>query len=286
MMKALLMTVGSLVLALSCSAEGKPGRVLFDVPYAQPADDFRRLDVYAPEGRNLPVVVWVHGGAWIGGDKTFAQHKPRTFTARGYVFVPVNYRLVPTVRAGDQATDVATAIAYVKKNCAKWGGNPQKLFVMGHSAGTHLATLVCTDQRYLEGVGLKLSDVRGCVAVDVAGYDIPPRYDKAGESLKKTLADIFGATSKEQSTLSPVRHVARGKGIPPFLVIHIGVDPQKSQSEAFVKVLKQAGINTAIHVATGKGHKKLDEEMGKPTSQASQAVYSFLESCLQDDPAR
>jgi acetyl esterase/lipase len=275
------LAVVCLVLAPFLHADDQDVRVRFHLPYVQPADDTRRLDVYSPEGDNMPVIVWVHGGAWVGGDKSFAQHKPRTFTRRGFVFVAINYRLVPNVRAGDQAADVAAAIGYVRKNCKKWGGDPTKVFVMGHSAGTHLAALVCTNERYTAAANLKLSDISGCIAVDVAGYDIPARYDKAGDGLRKTLAEIFGESVDERARLSPIRHVAAGKGIPPFLIIHIGVDPQKSQSEAFAEKLKQAGVATTLYVARGKGHKKLDEEMGRPDSKASQAVYAFLEARLK-----
>ena len=82
--------------------------------------------------------------------------------------------------------------------------------------------------------------------------------------------------------MSPVHHVAKGKGIPPFQLIHIGVDPQKSQTQTFVKRLKAEGVSVRVHVAQGKGHKKLDEEMGLAEDKPTQAVFEFLDSLLKE----
>jgi arylformamidase len=274
-----LVFVSAVAIAGEKRAEATSARVLFHLPYTETADKAHRLDVYIPDGAtDRPVVVWVHGGSWVRGDKALAQRKPQAFTARNYVFVAINYRFVPDVMAGDQAADVAKAIKYVHDNCSKWGGNPKKLFIMGHSAGTHLSALVCTDESYLKAEGLDLSNIAGCVAVDVAGYDLKTRYEKAGANLRKILAPIFGADAKSQSHVSPICHVAAKKGIPPFLVIHIGLDPQKSQSLAFVKKLTAAGVSAKVHSAKGKGHKKLDEEMGMNGDAPTNAVFKFLDS--------
>jgi acetyl esterase/lipase len=258
--------------------------VFYHLPYTNPADPAHRLDVYAPEGgKNHPVIIWVHGGSWVRGDKSLAHRKPCAFTRKGFVFVSINYRFVPQVTVPDQAGDVAKAIKHVRDNCEKWGGDPRRIFVMGHSAGAHLSALVCTDEKYLKTEGLELGSIRGCIAVDVAAYDIPARYNQSGDSLRKTLANIFGADQESQKQVSPLHHVARNKSIPPFLVIHIDVNPQKSQSEAFVKKLTTEGVSTRMHAAKGRKHKILDEELGMAGDAPTKAVFEFLDTFLKDE---
>src|SRR3954467_578274 len=132
-------------------------RVQKNIPYSQAGGDRTRLDVYAPgDGKDHPVVVWVHGGAWQAGDKSQVQAKPRAFNGRGYVLVSVNYRFHPAVTYKEQAGDIAQAIRWVHEHAREYGGDPGCIFLMGHSAGAHLVALVGTDHRYLEKVGLKL----------------------------------------------------------------------------------------------------------------------------------
>jgi arylformamidase len=253
----------------------------YNIPVTNPAGKARKLDVYRPmRGKNHPVIIWIHGGSWTKGDKSDVDRKPQAFTEKDFVFVSVNYGFTPKVTVADQAGDVARAIKYVHDNCSKWGGDRRTIFIMGHSAGAHLTALVSTDEKHLKAQGLGLSNIKGCVALDVAGYDIPTRSAKAGDSLKKTLAMIFGADKDSQAQVSPITHVAKNKNIPPFLVIHINLDPQKAQSEAFVKKLLANGVSARIHPAPNRGHKNLNEEIGKAGDVPTQEMFKFLDRLL------
>src|SRR5947209_16534551 len=96
-----------------------------DIPYADPADAKRTLDVYSPAGaKNLPVIFWIHGGGWQTGDKTDVQLKPRAFHDKGFVFVSTNYRLLPDVDMGTLVRDVAKAVRWVHGHIAGHGGDP------------------------------------------------------------------------------------------------------------------------------------------------------------------
>ena len=119
--------------------------------YAEPKNERQTLDVYAPAaGKNLPVVVWIHGGGWQAGDKNEVHHKPQAFADKGLVFVSINYRLLPEVTIKQMAGDVAKAIRWTYDHARDFGGDPDTILVMGHSAGAQLAALVCTDERYLK----------------------------------------------------------------------------------------------------------------------------------------
>src|SRR5262249_27720845 len=146
-----------------------------------PKNERQTLDIHAPPtGSDHPLVVWIHGGGWRQGDKRGVQAKPQAFVDRGFVFVSTNYRFVPQVTVKQMTGDVAKAIRWAHDHAKEFGGNPNSIFVIGHSAGAHLAALVCTDDRYLKDEGLSLSIVKGCVPVDTAAYDIPQRFAQFG----------------------------------------------------------------------------------------------------------
>ena len=113
-----------------------------DIPYGD--QDRQVLDILAPkDAKNLPVVFWIHGGGWQTGDKSEVKTKPKLFTDRGFVFVSTNYRLLPKVEMETIFRDVAKSIGWVHKHIAEHGGDPDRIFVMGHSAGAQLAALMC-----------------------------------------------------------------------------------------------------------------------------------------------
>jgi acetyl esterase/lipase len=113
-----------------------------NVPCVAAGHERQVLDVHAPPGaKNLPVVFWIHGGGWQTGDKTQVAEKPRAFMSAGFVFVSMNHRLLPQVEMGDIIRDVAKAMRWTHDNIAKYGGDPTRVLVMGHSSGGHLAAI-------------------------------------------------------------------------------------------------------------------------------------------------
>ena len=164
-----------------------------DLAYAEPKNERQTLDVYAPaEGKNHPVVVWIHGGGWQAGDKKDVQKKPQAFVDKGFVFVSINYRLLPDkVTIKQMAGDVAKAIRWTHDHAKDYGGDPNTIFVMGHSAGAQLAALVCTDDRYLKAEGLPLSIIKGCVPVDGDTYDVPLQIaDRGAKASGRLQAEV------------------------------------------------------------------------------------------------
>src|SRR2546429_1299500 len=129
-----------------------------DLPYAEPADPRQKVDIYAPEGaKNLPVVFWIHGGGWQTGDRTDIQVKPQAFVDQGFVFVSTGYRLLPEVEMGTIFRDVAKSIRWVHDHIAEYGGDPNRLLIIGHSAGAQLAALMGTRHRFFEDEGTSLA---------------------------------------------------------------------------------------------------------------------------------
>ena len=126
-------------------------RVHRHLPYAEPKGERQTLDLYAlVQGKGHPIVSWIHGGGWQAGDKCDVQANPRAIVDKGFVFVSTNYRLLPEATIKEIAGDVANAIGWVHDPAREYGGDPDTIFVMGHSGGAQPAALICTDDRYLK----------------------------------------------------------------------------------------------------------------------------------------
>lgn len=250
-----------------------------DISYCEPAGKRHQLDVTAPQtGKDHPVIVWIHGGGWARGDKSNVQKKPQVFADRGFVFVSVNYRFLPEVTIQEMTGDIAKAIHWVHDHAREYGGNPEEIIVMGHSAGAHLAALVCTDDSYLKAEGLPLSILKGCVPVDVSVYDIPKRLKDGGALSAKRIKKLFGETEAGWQKLSPALHVEEGKQIPPFLILHVADRKDtRVQSEHFAQVLREAKISATVVAAEGKTHGTINSELGIPDDKPSTAIYEFLD---------
>src|SRR4051794_21169306 len=114
-----------LVFLVACPLLAGEPQVHRGLAYAEPKNERQTLDVYAPtKGKKLPVVVWIHGGGWQAGDKKEVHKKPQAFADQGFVFVSVNYRLLPKATIRQMAQDVAKAIRWVHDHARDYGGDP------------------------------------------------------------------------------------------------------------------------------------------------------------------
>jgi arylformamidase len=280
---------GLLVAIVLCVSDVYAQRVTRDIPYAT-VHERQVLDVYAPEGaKNLPVVFWIHGGGWQAGNKSMVGVKPKAFTQAGFVFVSINYRLLPTVDMGALTNDVATALGWVQKNVATYGGDPTRLFVMGHSAGGQLAALMCTDEKYAKAHGFSLTTIKGCVPVDADTFDIPAIIEVAETRARVHQLPLptnghrqkFGNDPEKHRDFSAVTHVAANKGIPPFLILHITGNPDTSaQARRLADVLQAAGIPVKV-VGRDNTHEGLNDEIGVPDDLVTKEVFAFVAEALK-----
>ena len=253
-----------------------------DLPYAGTKNKRQTLNVYAPtEGTRHPVAFWIHGGGWQAGDKGEVDVKPAGFADKGYVFISVNYRLFPEATIKEMAGDVARALHWVHDHAGDYGGDSDMIFVTGHSAGAQLAALVCTDDRHLKAEGLSLSNIKGCVPVDGDTYDVPVQVGTVEERRARSYRQKFGDEASQRE-LSPITHVAKGKGIPLFLILHVADHPEtRGQSQRLVKALKEAGVSARAYPAEGKNHGTINSDLGKPGDVPTMALFKFLDGALK-----
>jgi len=240
------------------------------------------LDVYPATGADLPVVIFVHGGGWFRGDKSNVDAKPAGFNARGFVFVSVNYRLIPEVDVTRQMQDVARAVAWAKENIGQYGGDPSRMFLMGHSAGGHLVSLLGTDESYLRAEGLSLADIRGVVSLDTQAYDIYKLMSNLPLASGEVYRETFGDDPEFWKAMSPQRHAAADKNIPPFAVVYTGgKESRATLSKEFFASLQEAGIPSVLLPAPEKTHGKLNREFGLPNDRISKLVFDWLDELLR-----
>ncbi|MBM83763.1 MAG: para-nitrobenzyl esterase [Planctomycetaceae bacterium] len=260
-----------------------------NMPYVENGHERHVLDIYTaekPAKQNKPVMFWIHGGGWVVGDKSDVALKPKVLTERGFVFVSTNYRLLPDVTMDELIADVAKSIGWVHRNIAKYGGDPNRIFVGGHSAGAQLAALICTDDRYLKKEGVSFNVLKGCVPVDGDTYDIPKIIMTA--EFRQTLyggkmftfghRQKFGNDPEKHVDFSAVTHVAKGKNIPPFLLLYFpGNADTRAQAQRLASVLKDAGIQTKAYGKGDSNHSRLNNDLGKPDDPVTVEFYKFLD---------
>jgi arylformamidase len=244
---------------------------MMDVTYG--SDKKQRMDVYLPSNpQNAPVIVMVHGGAWKIGDKrsdNVVDNKKVRWNLKGIIFVSVNYRLLPDADPLKQAEDVASALAFVQSHAGQWGGDPQKIVLMGHSAGAHLVDLISSDPAHYPN----LKPWLGTVSLDSAAMDIPKimstrHYDFYDEA--------FGTDPAYWADASPYQRL--DSNAVPMLLVCSTERPDKPciQTEAFVQKAKSLNLRAEMTPQALK-HKEINEELGLENSY-TQRVEEFIRS--------
>jgi arylformamidase len=242
------------------------------------ADAKQRFDVYARPGlKNAPILMFVHGGGWSFGDKHAVNALPGFAERHGWLLASAGYRLAPQVDAGGCAEDVASAVASMMRDAARFGGDPKRFYLMGHSAGAQIVALVGVDPQYLGAHDLKPSDLAGVIALDGAGYDAAAELDelKAHPMLRKMYERGFGPRAAE---LSATRLVKPGVAYPPFLILYTDHDSARRRSDELVGRLHAAGGKAADYLAPGKTHMQINHDLGVEGDPEGQRVARFIET--------
>ncbi|MGI2031780.1 alpha/beta hydrolase [Rhizobium panacihumi] len=245
-------------------------RVQHDVAYGTAPQ--QRLDLYRPDKpvKDAPVIVMVHGGAWALGSKSASNvidNKVSHWLPKGVLFVSVETRLLPNADPLSQAEDVASALAFVQQKAASWGGDPQKIVLMGHSSGAHVAMLVTTDSDLARKA--KLKPWLATIALDSAALDVTSimRGDHA-----RLYDRAFGKDPSYWAKASPAAQLRDGQTLPPILLVcstlrRVSCD----QARAFAQ--KAGGKAQVLPVALR--HEDVNARLGTPGIY-TEDVDSFL----------
>lgn len=244
-------------------------RALRDIEYARVNGTSLRLNLFLPKksDKPLPVVVWIHGGAWQSGNKDQCPAVP--LAEQGYAVVSINYRLTDLATFPAQIHDCKAAIRWVRAHAKDYGLDPDRIGAWGSSAGGHLVALLGTSGgvKELEGdVGGNLEYSSRVQAVcDFCGPATFRREDLPGDSewlgkpegpkvLQKLLGGPLDENLDKARAASPVSHIT--KDDPPFLIVHGDKDnvvPVR-QSRVLAEALKKAGVDVTLRIVPGAGH--------------------------------
>lgn len=249
--------------------------------HAYGADPLQTLDLWRPAGVGpVPLVLFVHGGGWKRGDKSNATGAAKVghLLGRGYAVASIDYRLVPQVTVEQQAADVASALAWLRRTAAANGIDPNRIVLMGHSAGAHLVALVGTDPSYLKAAGLDYSAIRGVVPIDGAAYDVPRQIADGGSFMHDTYAQAFGTDLARQKALSPTMQAA-APNAPAFLLLHVSRPDGIAQAKELADALAAAGTPVERHQFDGtglRGHMEINRSLGDPAYAATAVLDAWL----------
>lgn len=240
-------------------------------------DPSQRMDIYPPPSSPgaAPVLVLVHGGGWRTGDKSsravVAAKQEYWGQQRGWLVVSVNYRLLPAVTVTQQVQDLATALLQIQQKAPQWGADPQRLVLMGHSAGAHLVSVLATAPKWLQS---QPAPWQATVALDSAAYDLPrlmqgrhlPLYDQA-----------FGSQPAYWQQLSP--HQQLHQPLRPFLAVCSTTrrpDQPCDQATAFVQAARQWGSHATV-LPVALSHRAINTQLGQPCPYTAE-VDQFLQT--------
>jgi acetyl esterase/lipase len=267
-------------LAITADAADKQAvRVVKDVAYLQGAnyaDNKDKLDLYLPDGGSrpaggVPVIVSFYGGALTAGDKNQQAFIGQRFAATGIATAVVNYRLSPGVMHPAHIQDAAASFAWVKRHIAEYGGNPDQVFVIGHSAGAYLVALLSTDERHLAAQKLSLRDIRGVVPVSafywVERTGVAPDRDKR----------VWGTDEKVWIDASPAHHLHAG--LPPTLILYADGDDEwrRQQNMEAAQAMKNAG-NSSVTIAMIKDrtHNTIWSRIATDGDEVADRIIQFI----------
>jgi arylformamidase len=245
--------------ALSLQARSALGYCL-DCAYGNSA--LERLDVFFPDSadRQRPVHIFFHGGYWRAFDKADYSFMAQPIVAAGAIAVIANYGLMPAVSMNELVAHCRAAIRWVHANAERFGGDPRRLSVSGHSAGAHIASLLHLT-RWTEH-GLPSDAIKSTIAVSGI-YDLAP-------ILQSFLKQETGMTEADARSFSPIAWAAQRDVSAPAMLLAFGADETsefRQQSAAFARVLREAGRDVETHITPHRHHMNIVLDMADPNSE-------------------
>lgn len=255
-------------------------QIVRDLCYTSaPCDSPRHtLDLYRPAAQAWPVIIFVHGGNWDSGDKNYRAggadvyaNIGRFYAARGVGVAVINYRLQPAVAWPAQVDDVRAGVRWARSNISRYGGQPDRIFLMGHSAGAHLAALVTLTSPDLP--------VRGVIAVSGAALDLTDEQtyqlgaDRAFYHQRFRGSDTGTAWARKASPALFATPQA-----PPFLILYATGETRalQRQSQVLHEALSQAGTASTLVPIAGESHTRMVLALSHPGKAPAKAILDFV----------
>lgn len=248
------------------------------------------LDIYHNSDLDTQksVIIYVHGGGWFIGDKrNKIENKISLFRSLNYILVSVNYRLSPfpyelnnsnRIMYPTHNNDIADAIKWIYDNINQYGGNPNKIALLGHSAGAHLVSLLGTNSSFLENVGLNLSHIKGVAAIDTEGYDVLLKI----QNNNNLYINAFGTDTNNNLQASPIYNIENGISYPIFFVAKRGNEQRIAIANDFINSLQDNGVTVSPIDGSLYDHKGINNAIGEPKEiLITNPLKNFFVECFE-----
>jgi arylformamidase len=264
------------------SADNDPTRAIAGatvLTYGTHAD--QRILLYpAPDrAKRPPLAIYVHGGGWQRGNPEMVDAKPAWFNGHGWAFASVGYRMLPDHPVEEQARDVGRAIAHLRGEAARLGYDPDRILLLGHSAGAHLTALVATDPGY---AGEHFAAIKGALPIDGAGYDVAAQLAKGGLMTRRIYQPAFGDDPARHAALSPIAHVGKPDVAAWLLLYAKERKDSREQNRNLGDSLRSAGASVRVLAVDNDGrrqmqaHREINEAFGTRGFAANAEVEALM----------
>ncbi|HEX9942207.1 MAG TPA: alpha/beta hydrolase [Thermoanaerobaculia bacterium] len=257
-----------------------------DIPYVPGGDHQQQLDIYVPAVKGFPTLILVHGGSLTSEDKNDPPYERLcpAFQAAGVGCANVNYRLARHAKWPAMPKDVAAAFAWVKRNVPGRGGDPKRIFLLGHSSGCHLVSLISADPRYLKEHGFATSEIAGVVAMGcrLNDWNLKDRcmtIEQARPYFERDRDEkVVFDTIEDRVAANPTLYI--GSHVPPFLALVAETErfqpPILEEAAAFARKLQEAGVEADVRVLEDRKHMSAVEKMPEPDDPTFRIVLDFI----------
>ena len=284
----LLILLGFQFSPLTGAVQASGAVVQKNVPYIDKAGEDQKLDLYLPSTPGFPVVLYIHGGSLVMGDRKDwpLDTIGRNFARAGVGFAAMSYRLGTRHDWPAMVEDAASALAWIKTNIGTYGGDSSDIFVFGHSSGALISAVLCTDEKYLAKVGCSLADVDGCIPL---GTVLNPSRDIEGVAEERLLSTwkayraqrsypgLFPSPADYRDA-DPSRHVV--PNAPPMLVLMADGErfqpPILEQANRFAKDMRAMGVPVEIEILPGRNHMTALYGMANPKDTGLLKILDFV----------
>ncbi len=247
-----------------------------DVSYG--SHPLQKMDVYLPANRtsSTSVIIFIHGGSWSSGKKETYWWLGRNLAKKNIVTVVINYPLAPNATYKEMAMASAKAVKWVKDSIANYGGNANRLFLMGHSAGGHLCELINADPQYFTNVGLS-KPIKGVILNDAFGLDMEEYLTKAERDT--SYRDFLRTFTTEPKTWQAGSPLFYAKNITNPHLVFYGSKTYPAiqlQSERIYQTLKTQHTPVTLEVIKGKKHVGMISQMVFGCNRLYKHIQKFL----------
>ncbi len=274
-LKTILMIFAFLGQILTGSAQV---RVHKNINYAGNSYQTNTLNIYQHKGniQNQDVIIFVHGGSWSSGKKETYWWLGRNFAKKNIVAVIINYPLAPSVTYKEMAAATAQAVKWVRDSIAGYGGNPNRIFIMGHSAGGHLAELVNADPQYFKTAGIN-NPIKGVILNDPFGLDMNEYLTEAEKDHYYTdFLRTFSSDAKIWQAGSPLTYI---KNVTNPHLLFYGTKTYQAiqiQTERMFKTLTAQKIPVQLIKIKGKKHIPMISQMIWSNNKLYSKIFAFM----------